>query len=411
MQIIPRGENFGGALGTGLGELAGLKLGQLVKRHEQQQERSQFSKTWEPILGKNTANFLSNLSPDERKSALQDVTSLIQLNEAPSSREEVSGMQSLGNAPQQNPQQDFMQAIQNRFTNQSVGQRPQDQQGSLLSGLMQGQPQQPQQQEMQQAQQQAPEQQLTPERAKLIENLFKTPQQKAAAQKLEIEQKKEARAERVANLKETKQYVDELKNKEKASKEADLRLKRMETLIDQGKLPNAALWSFLSKVEEAPLSGAGAGALAGSAAGTAVLPGVGTVIGGTLGGLTGGLLSPFAGAVKSYLKTGSPDIEEFEKLSNEFVKNAKQYFGSRITQREVEMYMQTVPTLMQTDVGKKKIIENIRSLNELIEIEAKAARSIIRANGGHAPVDIEQQVQDKIGKKIDKVAKIFIARQ
>ena len=100
----------------------------------------------------------------------------------------------------------------------------------------------------------------------------------------------------------------------------------------------------------------------------------------------------------------------FEKLSNEFIKNAKQYFGARVTEGEVRMYMKTVPTLMQTDAGKKKVIDNIRSLNELTEIEAKAARSIIRDNGGIAPIDIEQQVQDKISGKIDKVAKKFIGQ-
>lgn len=418
MQSISRGESFGAKLGSGLGELAGYKIGQLLKKHQQEQERSDFIKLWEPKLGKPSATFLSNFSPEERRNMMQDYTSLLQLNEPPSSADQTRGMQSLGMAPQQqmpDQQQNFLQGIQNRFTNQSVGQRPQEQEGSLLSGLMGAQPQQPQQQAMQQAQQQSPEQQLTPERAKLIENLFKTPQQRAAAQKLEIEQKKEARAEQGAVLKEkqfniaaTKSYVDDLKNKEKVIKENNLRLKKMEKTINDGNLPNANLWSFLTKIEDSPLSGAGAGALLGSAIGTSFLPGVGTAIGSGLGGAIGGMISPLAGAAKSWIKAGSPDIEEFEKLSNEFVKGAKQYFGSKITEKEVQMYMQTVPTLMQTDAGKRKIIGNIRSLNELVEIEAKAVRSIIAANRGIPPLDIEQQVQDKISHKIDKVAKKFL---
>ena len=243
---------------------------------------------------------------------------------------------------------------------------------------------------------------MTPDRAKLIEDIFKTPQQKLAEQKLDIEKRKEARAEQVATRKETKQYVDELKNKEKAAKENNLRLKRMENIISKGSLPNASLWTTLTQLEETPALGAGAGATIG----TLLLPGVGTAVGGLIGGLT----SPLAGAVKSWIKTGTPDVEEFEKLSNEFIKNAKQYFGARVTEGEVRMYMKTVPTLMQTDAGKKKVIDNIRSLNELTEIEAKAARSIIRDNGGIAPIDIEQQVQDKISGKIDKVAKKFIGQ-
>lgn len=369
MQIIPR-QDFWGDIGTGLGQLAAVKLSQLSKAHQQKQERSQFAESLAPILGRDTASFLSNLGPDERKSALQNISSLVQLNPAPSSREQAS---------------------------QVVGM------GSL---------QQLQQPEQQQLQQELPQnqQQLTPDRARLVEDIFISPQEKRERKKLELAERQANLKERQANLAATKSYVDELKNKEKAVKENNLRLKRMETLIDKGHLPNANLWSFLSKVEQSPFVGAGAGAASGAALGSGLFPGVGTAIGAGIGGLAGALTSPFAGAVKSWIKTGSPDIEEFEKLSSEFVKNAKQYFGSRITEKEVEMFMQTVPTLMQTDAGKKKVIENIQALNELTQIEAKAARSIIQANGGIPPIDIEQQVQDKIGDKIDKVAKKFIVQ-
>lgn len=341
MQIIPN--QIGEALSTGLNQLAQHKLGQLSKQYEAQSERNQFAQGVAPQLGQDTANFLSYLSPKERELALNNISFLAKLNQQP------------GQA------QPAMSALQ-----------------------------QPGQQQEQKAQQQ---EQLTPERAKLLEGVFTSPQEKREREKLEL-------AKRQVNLKETKQYVDTLKNQEKAAKEGDLRLKRMETLIKQGNLPNAGLWSFLTKIEDlGPVATAGVGAALGYA-----FPGVGHVV----GGIVGGLSSPFAGAAKSFLKTGSPDIEEFEKLSNDFVKNAKQYFGSRITDADLRVFMQTIPTLMQTDAGKKKVIENLSSLNELAQIEAKAARSIISKNGGIAPIDIEQQVKDKISDKVDKVAKKFI---
>jgi hypothetical protein len=329
MQVINdtnAGGRLGAALGTGLNQLAEHKLGQLTKKYEQQYERSQFAQGLAPLLGQETANFLSHLGSDERKEALQNISSLMQLNQQPG-QEQIGGMTALGG----------------------------------------GQPQQP-------IQQPQIQQELSPERAKILENVFTSPKEKREREKFEF-------TKRQATLKETKPYVDALKDKEKASKEADLRLKRMETLIGKGNLPNAAWWSALTKLENAPY--------------------------------ISGLTAPFAELLKGGTKwySGNPaDIEEFEKLSSEFVKNAKQYFGSRITQKEVEMFMQTVPTLMQTDGGKKKLIENIRSLNELTEIEAKAARSIIKENGGIPPIDIEQQVQDRIGSKLDKIAKKFIVR-
>ena len=329
MQVIQdtnAGGRLGQALGTGLQELAHHKLAGLTQRYEQQQERSQFAQGIAPILGQDTANFLSHLGPNERKSALQNIGALMQFNQ-PAGQQQ-GGLEAFSQQPGQNQQ-----------PNQQIGQEQ------------------------------------TPERAKLIQDVFTSPQEKREREKLDLQK-------RQLNLKETKSYIDELKSKEKAAKEADLRFKRMETLIDKGNLPNAALWSALSKLEHAPF----------------------------ISGLTAPLAELIKGGVKWY--SGNPaDIEEFEKLSSEFVKNAKQYFGSKITQKEVELFMQTVPTLMSTDAGKKKLIENIRSLNELSSIEAKAARSIIKANNGIPPLDIEQQVQYKISNKLDKVAKKFATRE
>ena len=351
MQVIQdtnAGGRLGQALGTGLQELAHHKLAGLTQRYEQQQERSQFAQGIAPILGQDTANFLSSLGPDERKYALQNIGFLMQLNQQPGQQQQMGGMAALG-----------------------AQQQGQEQQMGGMSAL--GAQQQPQQQIP--GQQSQEQQQMSPERAKLIQDIFTSPKEKREQEKLELEK-------RQLNLKETKSYIDELKSKEKAAKEADLRFKRMETLIDKGNLPNAALWSALSKLEHAPF----------------------------ISGLTAPLAELIKGGVKWY--SGNPaDIEEFEKLSSEFVKNAKQYFGSKITQKEVELFMQTVPTLMSTDAGKKKLIENIRSLNELSSIEAKAARSIIKANNGIPPLDIEQQVQYKISNKLDKVAKKFATRE
>ena len=55
------------------------------------------------------------------------------------------------------------------------------------------------------------EQQLTPEKAKLIQGIFESPEERAKKEKAEFEQEKFAHAEKVNTLKETKQYVDTLK--------------------------------------------------------------------------------------------------------------------------------------------------------------------------------------------------------
>lgn len=224
------------------------------------------------------------------------------------------------------------------------------------------------------------------------------------ARKLSLQEQKQVDAE-------TKEYAKTLLDHEKAARENDIRLNRMEKLIAGGKLPNAGLWNFLSKVEDVgslPL-----GAL-GGLAGTAIAPGIGTAaglgVGTALGSLAGALVSPLAGAAKSLVRAQSPDIEEFEKLSADFVRNAKQFFGSRLTDADLKAYMATVPNLMQTDAGKKRVIENLKSLNSLAKKEGMAYRDILKEFKGKRPLDIEQRVQDRIADEVEKVVHAFIVR-
>lgn len=85
--ILP---SLGSSLGTGLAQplnqgldlLAQHKMMQLQQRHAfagQQAERQRYAGGLEPLLGKETATFLSNLAPEERKVAFQNLGALLQL--------------------------------------------------------------------------------------------------------------------------------------------------------------------------------------------------------------------------------------------------------------------------------------------------------------------------------------------
>lgn len=338
---------LGQGFGDSLNRLTQMKLDQIAQREESKRAAKSYEKFGIPS---NIAEALAGLSPEERKLPLQNIGALLQLGQA---------------------------------------QQPQSA-SYALQGL----------------EQPSTQKQATPqpanEQVKLIESLFTSPHEKREQEKLAMKKQQLNSQEKLLALKETKKYVETLKDQEKAARESDLRLNRMVKLVERGKLPNAGLWSFLTKIEDlGPLATGAAGAALGH-----VFPGIGHAV----GGIVGALSSPLAGAAKSVIKTGSPDIEEFEKLSADFVKNAKQYFGSRLTDADLRVFMQTLPTLMQTDAGKKKVIENLSALNELAGIEAKAARAIIKENGGIPPLDIEQQVKDRVSDKLDAVAKRFIGQ-
>lgn len=366
----------------------GSAVGQYLNQMKQQQEQQT---SYADQVSANQQRFMPQQQQQQFEPAQQQQTSLSNILSQPNSAVSPQVLESVLRSPQRQQQQRQI-AAQEEQAIQEQAQERRAEQAPIKGALAAEQPA---------VARRTPRSLLgTALTAKQLQaEEAATRKEEIALRKEEFEREKVARAE-------TRKYLETLKDQEKAAKESELRLKRMETLIEKGKLPNAGLWTFLTSIEDlGPIATGGAGALIGSA-----VPGVGTAIGAGVGGILGALSGPLAGAAKSLIKSGSPDIEEFEKLSADFVKNAKQYFGSRLTDADLRVFMQTLPTLMQTDAGKKKVIENLSSLNELAQIESKTARSIIRDNGGIPPIDIEQQVKDKIADRADRIAKRFIGQ-
>jgi hypothetical protein len=101
------------------------------------------------------------------------------------------------------------------------------------------------------------------------------------------------------------------------------------------------------------------------------------------------------------------DSQEFNKLSNEFLKNAKNIFGARITDNDVKMFMEMVPDLSQSREGKLAIIHNMKLYNEGIKIKKKASDQVVRENGGKLPFDYEARVEEIAAPALDALASRF----
>jgi hypothetical protein len=394
MQSIAR-NNFGGqlgsALGSGINQLAELKLAELTKKYDQLQEKSNFAKTWEPILGKQSANFLSNMNPEERKLALGNIEELIQLNQPPSSAEQVNQLGKRGGLSTLTQQSQQQQPDQYQQLLQAARQWPQQQAQQF------GQ-QAPQQQEVMQQQ---PQEQVTPERAKLVQKIFESPKDKAARKKLELENEKIARTEQLNADKETKKYFENALDLEKAADFSDIRLKKMENLVKKGGLPVSGFYNLFKNLEESVPSAYGAAA-GGTAGGF-----VGGPVGAAIGSAIGGLISPIGTLLRFAQRKTSPNLEEFEKLSNDFIKDAKAIFGSRITDNDLKAFMATIPTLGQTDAGKLAIIHNMKMFNRASRIRAEAVKNVIRENGNRRPHNLQIIVEDRIKPQLDQLSQEF----
>jgi hypothetical protein len=200
----------------------------------------------------------------------------------------------------------------------------------------------------------------------------------------EKSQKAKAQADRLAEIeKSTQPYYKETLEKEKSARTARKRLDRMKELIKEGNLPSTTFYSFLSGAES--------------------LKGIPYI-----GGALGALATPITAALRAAQPTATlRDLEEFEKLSNDFIREAKSIYGSRLTNFDVQQFLKLVPTLSQSDSGKLAIIRNLENLYKGEQVRAKALKQVIKEHGGKRPENLELLVEKKAKKKLNALADKF----
>jgi len=251
-----------------------------------------------------------------------------------------------------------------------------------------------------------PQQQLTPEQLQVKEGRIAEHQKrKSLGEVLSQPTKAESAKEQIALRKETQPIVDKLTNDKDFADFSDSRINKMENLVKKGSLPNASFYSLFKKLDEKghAIEGAGIGGVLGAAIGGPV----GAIAGGIIGGVGGSLISPIANMLRYAQRQTSPDAEEFEKLSSEFIKGAKALFGSRITDADLNAFLAQIPTLANTDHGKLQIIKNMRITNDISKVKYNELKKILKENGNRRPIDLAFQIEERSKDKIDKLAKEF----
>lgn len=165
--------------------------------------------------------------------------------------------------------------------------------------------------------------------------------------------------------KETKPYYDEISKLAKGAKEGEIRLDRMQELIHRGNLRGGFTSALVNALDKVGLD-----------------------------------ISSLEGA----------DTQEFRKLSNDFIKNAKDFFGSRITDQDLKAFLKTIPNVSQSDEAKLRVISNLKSFNQIALLKKKAADEIISKNGGKRPRNLDQLVENTTSDQVDKIANDFKKR-
>jgi hypothetical protein len=203
----------------------------------------------------------------------------------------------------------------------------------------------------------APARKTAAERITNTEGL--TPAQQLQREKMLVHQKEHEDVETREKFKFSKKYKEDISSKAAAARENNMRLDRMKTLNNKDQLMHPLLYTGLKGV-----------------------------------GLDIEALQ-------------NPDTIEFNKLTNDFQKNARAIFGSRVTNFELAQFMRTIPTLSQTKEGRDRIIRNLKLFNKAVLVTKEAMDDILKEHNNVPPYDLDTLVDRRIGSQLEKISHQF----
>lgn len=374
------GNSLGSAIGEGLAALAQGKSDQLVRNHQRKN-------TKEALLGfgfsPEKAEQLSHFDPqilrevvkNERKKPSMAYTNAIEsltsggkqsqqrpMQQQQSPIERLAQQQEMPGFAQPSVEESILNNLRNSqhrpLLDQSRGlQNLQQHPGEeLMRNLMQQQGQVPQ---MQQPQDQQQSQLMQRPEQTRIDYSAMSPEEAKEVYRLERDRRKEEEELARNRFKDTKEFRKEILAKAAQARENLESLDRLEDLNKEGNLNSNAYMEFLKGV---------------------------------------GLDIPA-------LMTA--DSQEFNKITSNFIRGAKAIFGSRVTEKELQYYLQTIPQLSNTPEGRQRVILNLKKLHHGEQEMLKSYKQILQENKGVPPNDIAEQVEERSAKKLDAIARQF----
>ncbi len=80
-------------------------------------------------------------------------------------------------------------------------------------------------------------------------------------------------------------------------------------------------------------------------------------------------------------KAATPEEQLFVKTVNDFTVKAKDSFGARVTNFELDRFMQRLPTLANSEEGRRLILRQMSIINEINALEAKEIQKVFDQYG------------------------------
>lgn len=128
---------------------------------------------------------------------------------------------------------------------------------------------------------------------------------------------------------------------------------------------------------------------------------------GIFGKLTSGV-NPMTGEL-ILPEAANPETELFVKTVNNFISAAKDTFGARVTNFDLESFMNRLPKLSNSKEGRDLIIKQMNYLAKLDQLHNNSLRDVYRkyGTGNITPEDAERLAEEKIKDKVTQIKTKF----
>ncbi len=106
-----------------------------------------------------------------------------------------------------------------------------------------------------------------------------------------------------------------------------------------------------------------------------------------------------------------PSSELYNKLSQDLLKGLPETYGNRILKVEVDNFLKTIPTLMNSPDGRRMIASNMLKLGEMKEVyynEMRKKQTESLDNEKPLTRDFQQRVFDQVKPQIDRINNEFV---
>lgn len=107
----------------------------------------------------------------------------------------------------------------------------------------------------------------------------------------------------------------------------------------------------------------------------------------------------------------SPEAQEAVKLVADNLSGAKDTFGARVTNFDLQAYMKRLPTLLNSSEGRRRVLRDLRLMNKLNTMHQEGVLEIVEREGGPEKISLsqaERRYRKEHSKEIEQLKKEFV---